>query len=141
MKVDCALLCDAVTVREGLLHILGGGVTRVARPSFPAPLGVELALRLTIHPTETNALHTGEVRLQSQDGGEIAKVEFGFNVDPVSAQVLVPGELLSLPLALPMQNVAVPSAGGYSFEILIDHVHQTSVPFQIVQQEQQGGMP
>lgn len=29
MRVDCALLCDAASVREGLLNILGGGITRV----------------------------------------------------------------------------------------------------------------
>lgn len=29
MRVDCALLCDAATVREGLLHVLVGLLTLV----------------------------------------------------------------------------------------------------------------
>jgi hypothetical protein len=46
MKVPVAVLCDAVSVRDGLLHILGGGITKVGRPSVPTPFGVQLALML-----------------------------------------------------------------------------------------------
>lgn len=128
MRIDCALLCDAATVREGLLHVLGGGVTRVTRPEFPSPLGLTLALRILIHPTEADRQHTLDVRLQGADGQPVVQVnvEFGLN-EPGDLQ---PGEEASLPipLALPPE-VRLPGPGTYSFELLIDGIHQQSVPF------------
>lgn len=38
-----AVLCDRATVRDGLLHILGAGVTIVYRDKVPAPLDVDVA--------------------------------------------------------------------------------------------------
>jgi hypothetical protein len=128
MRIDCALLCDAATVREGLLHVLGGGVTRVTRQEFPARLGLTLALRILVHPTEANRQHNLEVLLQGADGEPVVQVqaEFGLN-DPGDLQ---PGEEASLPIPLTLPpEVRLPSPGTYSFELLIDGIHQQSVPF------------
>jgi hypothetical protein len=129
VRIDCALLCDAATVREGLLHVLGGGVTRVNRPGYPAPLApLCLAVRILVHPTETDSTHQLDVRLQDEDGQEVAKVDVQFGVnDPGRNE---PGEELSVPLPLNMPpQVGLPHPGGYSFELLINGIHQTSVPF------------
>ena len=67
-----ALLCDAVTVRENLLHVLGGGLGQIWRESYPAPLGAELALLLTLHPSETADEHELRVLIQDTDGKQIA---------------------------------------------------------------------
>jgi hypothetical protein len=40
------VLCDKATIREGLLHILGGGVRVLGRPQLPASFDVDLALML-----------------------------------------------------------------------------------------------
>jgi hypothetical protein len=129
VRIDCALLCDATTVREGLLHVLGGGVTRINRPGYPAPLApLALALRILVHPTETDRTHQLDVRLQGADGQEIGKFDVQFGIgDPGEVE---PGEEVSVPLPLNMPpNVALPSAGRYSFELLIDGVHQQTVAF------------
>jgi hypothetical protein len=128
MRIDCALLCDAATVREGLLHILGGGVTRAGRTEYPAPLNLTLALRILVHPTETGSPHQLEVRLQSADGEVVTALGAEFGVDDTTA--LAPGEHASLPLPLALpEAVQLPTPGTYSFEILIDGIHQAAVPF------------
>lgn len=126
MRVDCALLCDAVTVREGLLHVLGGGVTRLRRPEFPGPLNTALALRVMVHPTEAEQPHQLEVRLMKEDGEEVGRVEIDFELE---SQAVRPGEELSAPFAVPLHGVALPHQGAYSFELLIDGIHQASLPF------------
>lgn len=128
MRIDCVLLCDAVTVREGLLHILGGGVTRVHRPAYPAPLGACLAIRIMIHPTEAATDHQLQALLQGADGQKVGDITIGFGVgDPGQ---LVVGEEASLPLGLSMvAGIPLPEHGAYSFELLIDGIHQASVPF------------
>jgi len=128
VRIDSALLCDAATVREGLLHILGGGITRAGRPGFPGPLGLTLALRILVHPTEADRSHQLVVRLQGEDGQEVARVDITFGVADPGA--LEPGEQISVPVPIPMPpQVALPTPGRYSFEVLIDGIHQTSVPF------------
>lgn len=127
MRVDCALLCDSVTVREGLLHVLGGGITRLGRPEFPAPLMGALALRVMVHPTESDRPHQLEARLQAEDGATIARVDIGFELNPSGSER--PGEELPVAFALPLHGVAIPHVGAYSFELLIDGVHQASIPF------------
>jgi hypothetical protein len=133
MRIDCALLCDSVTIREGLLHILGGGITRANRENFPAPLNLALALRIMVHPTEADHTHELAVLLLAEDGERIAQlgIQFGIN-DP---SVLEPAEEASLPLALSLHTVPLPREGPYSFELLIDGIHQGTVPFRAVKLE------
>jgi hypothetical protein len=130
MRIDCALLCDAATVREGLLHILGGGITRANRPEFPAPLMMVLAMRIMVHPTEAATEHQCRVLLLNADGEQGAEIGIGFAVaDPTA---LTAGEEASLPIPINLANVTLQAEGLYSFEILIDGIHQASVPFRAV---------
>jgi hypothetical protein len=134
MRIDCALLCDAASVREGLLHILGGGIARAARPTFPAPLGMMLALRILAHPTEADHPHGLKVVVNGAVGQQIAAAEMtmGQIAQEVLAQ-LTPGEEISVPIALNLTQVFVPSIGTYSVEVLIDGLHQASLPFNVKQ--------
>src|SRR5271170_3018851 len=140
MRVDTALLCDAVTVREGLLHILGGGITHGTRDEFPAPLGVQLALRVLLHPTEIERPHGVEILLQDADGAQVTKAQIAIQLPP--DMPVPPGQEASLPIAwtFPAQP-PLPHPGQYSFEVLVAGVHQVSVPFTVVTQveAEQGG--
>jgi hypothetical protein len=127
MRVDTCLLCEAVTVHDGLLNILGGGVTVVQNAAYPAELGLALALRIMVHPTELAHPHKLEIVLQDDDGAQVTKVDMGMEAGDTSAvpvgeegEVLVPWNFPGRP--------ALPHAGRYSFELLIDGVHQLSVP-------------
>lgn len=131
MRVDCALLCDAATVREGLLHILGGGVTLAFRPTYPAPTDVTLALRVMVHPTETSRGHSVSVQLVDSDGGSIAGMDLGFGV--ANPATLVAGEEASLALCLRFPpTVTLPKADTYSYEVLIDGNHHASLTLKVV---------
>jgi hypothetical protein len=126
VRVDTALVCDAVSVREGLLNVLGGGVTRLNPPTYPHAFQGALALRLIAHPTEAATPHGFRIVLQTEDGKRL--VEIGGDMETQPADNLEPGEELAIPLGLNF-NVSVPSPGGYSFEVLIDGIHQTTLPF------------
>lgn len=79
-----------------------------------------------VHPTEADKPHELEVRLMAEDGPTVGRIEIDFELAPVA---LRPGEELSVPFAVPLPSVELPHAGAYSFELLIDGVHQASVPF------------
>lgn len=123
------MLCDAATVREGLLHILGGGIMRLNRSSFPAHLAAALALQISLHPTEAGVAHRAEAIIQGEDGSQIAKATAQFQV---GGGDLAPGEEYTAPIVIPMMLVEIPAVGGYSMEILIDGEHRTSLPFRAI---------
>ena len=129
MEIACALLCDAATVREGLLHVLGGGVTRVNSPQFPAPMNTALALEISVHPTEGGNDHQLQILVQTEDGSRIAELGAAFNVSADPSGDTQPGEQFNVPLVVPLQMVGLPVAGGYSVEILIDGTHRRSIAF------------
>ncbi|MBV9142931.1 MAG: hypothetical protein JO115_18800 [Pseudonocardiales bacterium] len=134
MRLDCALLCDAATVREGLLHILGGGITRIARPEpYPVALDVFLALRIVVDPGESKRSHQSQILLQSDEGKAIAELRIEFAVGPGNKSEHRPGEEIALPIAARLHGIGVPAPGAYSFEVLIDGIHQSTVPFVVVQ--------
>ncbi len=125
MKID-AMLCDYASVREGLLHVLGGGINRLWREEYPANLGVSLALLFEIHPTEMNSEHSLQVVLIDEDGRQFGHVTADFHVASDSGKGR-PGENLILPLVLPLQQVMLERPGAYSVEILIDGQHKRSL--------------
>lgn len=83
-----------------------------------------------------------QIQLQGADGQRIAAIDAQFGVNDPS--MLRPGEEASvaLPVILPPQ-VGLPTEGRYSFEILIDGIHQATVPFtaEVLQIPQLGGPP
>jgi hypothetical protein len=141
VRVDCALICDYATVREGLLHILGGGITRIHRPLYPAPLGISLALRIMVHPTEATREHEVQVLLSDEDGNRVAQLEAKFTAAPVPG--MAPGEELSVPIPITAVGWPVPHPGPYRFDILVDGNHQADVSFIALTQAPQAlpGMP
>jgi len=77
MDVATALLCDAATVREGLLHVLGGGITRLWRPALPAELATKLAVLVDLAPEDLETPHELEVLILCGEL-EIGRVMAGF---------------------------------------------------------------
>jgi hypothetical protein len=124
-----ALLCDAATVREDLLHILGGGLGQLWPDTYPGPLGVDLALLLTLQPSEATGDHELRVLIRDTDGKEIALLEATFSIGP-QAMPIPAGEMLRAPIAIQLRTVPIPAPGLYSIELLVDKQHRRSLPFQ-----------
>jgi hypothetical protein len=130
-RVASALLCDAATVREGLLHILGGGITRLHRAEFPSPMQVTLVAQVVLTPAEIGLPHDVTAIIQTEDGELV--VQANGHLQPGEPNPLLePGESVILPLVINLSNVEVPAPGGYSIEIGVDEVHQTSLTFRAV---------
>lgn len=131
MQVAAALICDFASVREGLLFIVGGGITRVWRREFPAPLSVAVALLLEAHPTEAIRPHEVEVIVQSEDGDPVGQLKGGFQINRATGAVA--GEAALIPFVVDFRGATVPKRGGYSVEILLDGTHMRSLPFLVAE--------
>lgn len=127
MQVAAAFLCDAASVREGLLHVLGGGITRLWRQEFPAPLGVSVAILLELHRQELDRPHELNIVIMGEDGQSIAEVKGGFQVPAGPVLEVHEGQLV--PMTLDLRVAALPSAGPYTVDISVDGEHRRSLHF------------
>jgi predicted dienelactone hydrolase len=130
MRVGAAFLCDSAETREGLLFVLGAGVSRIWRPDMPAPMGVCLGMIIELHRDERDRPHEFEVRIHSEDGQEIAKAAGGFQVDAEGSDLEV-HEMATVPIALDFRSVPLPAFGPYSVEITINGEHRRSLGFSV----------
>lgn len=114
LSID-AIFCDCATVREGLIHILGGGITRIYRDQYPALMGLHLGM--TIHCPAELAGKTQELALilNDSEGQTLSRANLTLTVNaqgPVDAQ-----EEILVPLAAGFQNQVLPKAGSYDLEL------------------------
>lgn len=116
MEIRVATICDFAQVREGLLSVLSAGITRIWNNQYPAPLGVMIALILEINPSDTLVPQEVRIRVENEDGAQLAEASGGFQMEPGPGHD--PGELLVLPSVIDFRNLPIPAAGRY--QIVID---------------------
>ena len=122
-----ALLCDHAQVRDGLLFVLSGGITRIMRDSFPAAMGTCLALMLEFTSTETERPHQLEILVLGEDGEEVARIDAEVQIDGTSRAQLA--ENLQLPIAIDLRAAALARAGAYELHIALDEEHRRTLQF------------
>lgn len=111
-------LCDFANVREGMLNIVSGGVTRIATHSgFPTEVESYLAMSVYVHPHRVGEAHHGRVIIRYPDTAEeIARIDFEFNVNAERN----PGEGLFFPFALPMRGIGFPHVGQLDISVSLN---------------------
>lgn len=131
MEITTALLCDFAQVREGLLFVSSGGVTRCHREAFPAAINVFLALVIELDRIEAQRQHTMRVHLADEDGREIADVNGTFEFG--SAEMLLIEEQPTIPLALDLRAAVVERYGPVQMSIYLDGEFRRSVTLHVMQ--------
>ncbi|QKS17280.1 hypothetical protein HUN59_14650 [Curtobacterium sp. Csp2] len=136
IQLGAAVLCDAATIRENVLHVLGAGVSQMFRGNFPAPLGAEIALLLYIDGepnVEVQHRVTGECRLRNSDAESVFGFEYTLRtvIEPnLGAQ--------SVSAIIPATGFGVPEAGAYEITIAVDDERVGAIPFTAILDE---GLP
>ena len=127
MDLTTALLCDHVQVRDGLLFIVAGGITRLRRPSYPAALGAGLAVVIEFDQIEAERSHQFTLVIIGEDGDEVGRVEAEIQVgDRAGAYT---GENVQVPLAIDLKGASLPKPGAYELRVYVDGQHQRTVQF------------
>ena len=113
VRVTALLLADRATVREGLLHVLGAGITRIVRDPLPARLDVALAVMFRADDeADLVASHKLEVSIAEvitrSTSERVAKADM--ELFPPLGQVSR-GPNLQVPVVVPIQPIPVPENG------------------------------
>jgi hypothetical protein len=119
VDISSALICNYAEVREGLLFVTGGAVTRLVRPSYPSTLGVCVGIVLEGTEGEVAGIaHELRLVVRDSDGHTVAEVTGGFQAgDNLQVE---PGELVQLPVAFNLMGVGIPSPGAYDIDVGLD---------------------
>ena len=120
-----------------------GAQNRLGAHRFPALLlivGVTLALRIMVHPTEAEHPHQLRIIVQGEDGENVTEVQAQIQAEP-PPEGIEPGDEgeLVIPWNFPGRP-KLPTPGRYSMELLIDGVHQRTIPFKAIQMDLPEGM-
>lgn len=96
LKISVATLCDFAQVREGLLFVSSGNITRAGRPAYPTQINLHLALSFVVEPQNDHGDYTIEARVRSEAGDLVSSatvslsVREGTTTDAAVASAVVP---------------------------------------------------
>jgi hypothetical protein len=130
MDVTTAMLADFAQVREGLLFVASGGVTRCYRDQLPAPLNVYLATVLELDRIEAEKMHELHVVVVDEDGQQLA--EIAGEIQLGSTQMMI-NENLNVPIVFDLRNVPVERYGSIEIRLYIAREHRRTLPIWVLQ--------
>jgi hypothetical protein len=130
MDVTTAMLADFAQVREGLLFVASGGVTRCYRDQLPAPLGVFLATVLELDRLEAEQLHQLQVLVVDEDGQQLA--EIAGEIQLGQTQLMI-NENLNVPITFDLRNVPVEKFGSVEIRLYVSNEHRRTLPIWVLQ--------
>lgn len=135
--VRSALLCDFAQVREGLLFVSSGGITRIGAPEVGAPVQFSVACELEVLPFEVGETHTVEFKVTSAETSkEVWKATLTINT-AANPEGLFPGESLHVPIAFRVGPFAVEQFGPHDLKVSIDNYETELLTFYVLQMVQQ----
>jgi hypothetical protein len=118
VRVNCSLLCQGANITaDGLLNLVGGGITQVTATAFPISLvNIFLALSFTADGHDLRGDHTLIFTFSKRPNAQQAsqgRATFSAETPPE------PG-LATAPLVLPLAGVVLPDSGEYDIPIDLD---------------------
>lgn len=131
--VRSAILCDFAQVREGLLFVSSGGITRIAAPGIGAPVSFSVAGELEVLPLEAGSTHEVEFKVVV---AETSLVVWEANLSistSGSPDGLFPGESLHVPFAFPVGPFPVTALGPHDLKVSIDSAETELLTFYLLQ--------
>jgi hypothetical protein len=132
MRLSYAFLADAADVHGGKVYVLGGGITVLWRPQYPAPIGVTVVASFAYNAAETDKQRVLRMEINDADGKPVAP--------PMEATFQFPPRAEGAPTTVPLEAVfairiadapIIPEPGLYAVELLVGGDHVRSLPFAV----------
>jgi Family of unknown function (DUF6941) len=119
-QLKALVLCDFAQIREGLLFVQSGGLTRLVAPAFPAKFPCWVAALIYSPPDEAGAAHRVVMRVKAASTAtHVATINVALH-ETASPPGLALGEGRLVPIVVPLGGVAFPSPGEYDLQVDVD---------------------
>lgn len=129
MQLSTAILCDFAQVRDGLLFVSSGAISRLYRRALPAPLGVMVGLVIEIPVEDAGAEHELVAQVINRRGEELAVVRTAFRVGDHD---LFPHEVQQAPTVISLTGVETASWGTHQVRLYLDGACDRTLTFYVV---------
>jgi hypothetical protein len=131
--VRSAILCDFAQVREGLLFVSSGGITRIAAPGQGAPVQFSVAGEIEVLPFEVGSTHDIVFKVSEVSASRtVWEATLSISTD-ASPEGLFPGESLHVPYALPVGPFPANTFGPHDLKVSIDNSETELLTFYVLQ--------
>ena len=138
MEITTAVLCDFAQVRDGLLFVSSGAITRLYRHDLPAPLGIMVAVVIDVPLEEAGEPHTLRTTVVNRHNNELAGLT---NTFQVGDDGLFPHEVQQVPLVLSLTGVSARSWGTHQVRLSLDDGPSKRLTFYLVPSPLTAGSP
>ena len=119
LALTTVLLCDHAQVREGLLFVHSGGVSRVVPATYPASIRVHLALVVHLPASDVAESHTIDLRFKYPDSAElIATAQIALKLNEI--QGAYPGEGINVPQVVDLAFIPFPRPGQVDVQVIVN---------------------
>ena len=129
MQLSTAVLCDYAQVRDRLLFVSSGAVTRLYRPELPLPIGLMLGLVVEVPIEETTEEHELVTRVITRGPLELADLTTTFRVD---AEDLFPHEVQQVPMVVSLSAIKARTWGTHEVQLSLDGELAQTLTFYVV---------
>lgn len=135
MEISTLLLADSTRVRDGLLFVLGGGITHVRSERFPMLPQIDLGLILDIAPGEWPGHMTINIDIERDHHPGVTEKVAGLAARYVG--VLDDPERGALvPLAFSLTSLSIPEPGSYFVNVQLAGLAPRRIPLTVETLEQ-----
>lgn len=118
-SITTLLLSDFAQVRERLLFVSSGGISRVVQTSYPAQPRIFLALVVHLPAGSLGRPHQVRIKLKYPDQvAQIAQIDVTINLDEVHGAH--PGEGINMPQVIDLSPISFPHPGQVDVQVSID---------------------
>jgi hypothetical protein len=135
------ILADYATIRDGVLNLLGGGINKLQKASFPAPMSATVALM--VKPESVDDVryeHVIDVGIARSATDElVAEVQLKWSGASPDEDLLNP--LPAIPIVVPTKDISLPGPGLYSLFVKLDGIEAGRLEFVARQSDDQIGPP
>lgn len=117
MDITTAVLCDFAQVRDRLLFVSSGAVSRLYRAELPSQLGVNLALIIEVPRDAAGKPQKLTVRVVNRHGAEMSHVVTTFQV---GEEGLFPNEIQQIPMIVSLARTPVKAWGTHQVRVFLN---------------------
>ncbi|MEL6892927.1 MAG: hypothetical protein AAFP84_15135 [Actinomycetota bacterium] len=140
-RLDALVLCDFAQIREGLLFVQSGGLTRLAAAELPASFACHVATLVYLPPNEAAEGHRVVMRIKHAPTATVtATVNVSIHPTTVPAG-LAPGEGRLVPVVVPLANVTFRNEGEHDLQVEVDDHLAGDLSFRIVRRTSPAAAP
>jgi len=130
-RLDALILCDFAQVREGLLFVQSGGLTRLMTRKLPATFNCHVAMLVAVSPDVALDEHNVVMRIKhAPSATALATVKVDLH-PPASTGGLMPGESRIVPVVVPLSTITFRSEGVHDLQVSIDDHLASDLSFHV----------